>query len=87
MKDFFQDLLTDSSGDYSSRLVSGWIAFITMLVIIIVGVCIGKDVGEVVTPLFVYIGGCFGLSVFGELRRDKNSSKINSKPVEEEISK
>lgn len=78
MNEFFKDLLTDSSGDYSSRLISGWIAFFVMLIVIIVAVFIDKDVGETVTPLFIYVGACFGLSVFGELSRNKKKKITDS---------
>lgn len=74
MKSFLRDLLTDSKGDYSSRLISGWITFFVWLVMVVVSVLLDKNVSDVSTPLLIYIGSCFGLSVIGEItNKDKKT--------------
>ncbi|WP_424244966.1 hypothetical protein Dip510_000074 [Elusimicrobium posterum] len=75
IKNYIKSLLSDSTGSPSSRLHLGWLLSISSIALAFAYIFSSgnKDVYKIIELFLIIAGGCFGVSVFGEL---KNQTQI-----------
>ncbi|MGB2578158.1 amino acid permease [Elusimicrobium simillimum] len=72
-KNYIKRLLSDSTGAPSSRLHLGWLLSVSAIALAFAYIfsSSNKDVYSIIELFLIIAGGCFGVSVFGELKTSK----------------
>jgi hypothetical protein len=68
IKNYLKELLSDSTGAPSCRLVFGWFCAGAAFVLTTYGIYRNVDVFAYLTTFLTCAAGCFGVSVFGEIK-------------------
>jgi hypothetical protein len=80
IKNYLKELLSDSTGAPSCRLWFGWFCAIAAFLITAYGIYRNVNVMAYLTAFLTCAAGCFGVSVFGEIKSlsaagDKDEAK------------